>query len=107
MSEFTVDSADLALSWLDHHRDMWAGAYSVTIQPNGYLHHPSGGILYSDRSSGARTIISVQGEGLRFPDDAIQGGPDKRGYRSAVLIVSDDLGIDFTSTPKRRSDGAV
>ena len=99
MSEFTVDSADLALSWLDHHRDMWAEAYSVTIQPNSYPAHPMGGLLEGGSSfGGSRTVISIQGRGLNIPDDAIQGGPDKRGYRNALLVVSDDLGIEFTST---------
>ena len=107
MSEFTVDSEALALGWLDHHRDLWAGAYSVAIQPNSYPVHPTKGLVYSrNRADGTRTVITIQGYGLAFPDEADIGDPDEQCLNQALLIVSDDLAVRFVKDKPRSSEAA-
>ena len=101
MSEFTVDSADLALCWLDHHRDLWANAYSVTIQPLGYPQDPQhpGSVVYSGSTAGgSRMVISIQGRGLVIPEGAVTGEREDRGWIVALLLVSDALAIQLTDT---------
>lgn len=101
MSEFTVDSADLAIGWLGHHRDLLANAYSVDIRPRSYPGDPRQpeSVIYSGSSGGgSRTVISIQGRGLAIPDGAVTGERDDRGWIKALLLVSDALAIEFTDT---------
>lgn len=110
MSEFTVDSEDLALDWLGNHRDLWANAYSVTIQPLGYPQDPQqpGSLVYSGSTAGgSRMVISIQGRGLVIPEGAVTGEREDRGWIAALLVVSDALAIEFTDTaPVLRDEAA-
>lgn len=99
---FTVDSSALALDWLDHNRELWSDAYSIHIEPLGYPNHPITGETYRH----AVTIITVQGENLTIPADAVVGHDQVTGFRQGLLYVSDELAVAWCDTADRAEEAS-
>lgn len=95
---FNVDSSVLALDWLYHNRELWDAAYTVRIEPVAYPVHPiTGQILHR-----SVMLITVQGEHLPIPDDAVVGVDRETGYREGLLYVSEELAISWCDTAKHK-----
>ena len=99
---FTVDSSALALDWLDHNRELWSAGYAVRIEPLGYPNHP----ITGETSRKAVTIITVQGENLTIPADAVVGHDQVTGFRQGLLAVSDELAIAWCDTADRAEEAS-
>lgn len=96
--QFTIDQSTLAIGWLSANAELWDAAYAVRIEPLAYPVHPiTGQILHR-----SVMLITVQGEHLPIPDDAVVGVDRETGYREGLLYVSEELAISWCDTAKHK-----